>query len=250
MRRWIVRLTLLLAWPMAALAAPPTPVVVELFTSEGCSSCPPADAVLQRLEAEQPLDGIEVIAVGAHVDYWDWIGWPDRFAIPAFTELQRDYAATRGDGRVHTPQVVVNGQAMAVGSRASVLRAMVRDAATQPPKRLVLAHADGQSDVLAVRLDIPATPPGAVLRVLLVERGLSTAVRRGENAGRTLAHAPTARAAVSQPVGGAGPVTVRVPLPDGAPAIDLQRSELVAMVQQPAGRVHAVGRIPAVRPAP
>lgn len=248
MRRWILFLAMAAATPLPAAAA--TPVLVELFTSEGCSSCPPADAVLQRLAAEQPLDGIEVIAVGAHVDYWDWIGWPDRFAIPAFTELQRDYAATRGDGRVHTPQVVVNGQAMAVGSRASVLRALVRDAATRPLERLALAHADGQGDALAVRVDMPAAPPGAVLRVLLVERGLTTDVRRGENAGRTLAHAPTARAAVSQPVGPAGPVTVRVPLPDGAPAVDLQRSDLVAVLQQPAGRVHAVGRIPAERPAP
>lgn len=229
----------------AANADQPVPVLVELFTSEGCSSCPPADAALLKLAEQQPLDGIELIAVGEHVDYWDYLGWPDRFATAEYSQLQRDYARTRRDGRVHTPQVVVNGQAMAVGNRASTVQALARRAAQRPPQRLDVSLAKGTAENLTVQVTLSESAPGSELRLLLVERGLNTAVRHGENAGRTLAHAPTARSVVTQSISHSGTYSLQLPLPASAPRVDIRNSEVVAVLQQPAGAVLALGRVPA-----
>ncbi|MBC8645642.1 MAG: DUF1223 domain-containing protein, partial [Thermoanaerobaculia bacterium] len=95
-----------------------TPVVVELFTSEGCSSCPAADALLARLVATQPVAGAEVVALSEHVDYWNRLGWADPFASKQFSQRQGDYAAASRQSRVYTPQMVVDGGAEFVGSDA------------------------------------------------------------------------------------------------------------------------------------
>lgn len=244
MRRLTILLAMTIFAPLAT-AAQPAPVLVELFTSEGCSSCPPADAALLRLAEQQPLDGIEIIAVGEHVDYWDYLGWPDRFATAEFSELQRNYARTRRDGRVHTPQIVVNGDAMAVGNRESVVKALARRAAQDAPQWLDVSLLESTDDAVSVQVDVPAPETGSVLRVLLVERGLSTAVRNGENAGRKLAHAPTARVVEAQPISRSGQYAVQVPLPAKVPQIDLSETDVVAVLQRPAGTVSGVGRVAA-----
>lgn len=110
-------MTLRLAVLLVALAAgaarqpPRVPVLVELFTSEGCSTCPAADALLADLQREQPIDGVEVIPVGLHVDYFDGRGWKDAFGSDAFTRRQRDYSAIFGPDTMYTPQIVVDGRA-------------------------------------------------------------------------------------------------------------------------------------------
>jgi len=106
----------------ATRAAQPTAVLVELFTSEGCSDCPPADVVLARLVAEQPIAGAEVIALGEHVDYWDRLGWKDRFSSAALTNRQQVYAARFNLDSVYTPQMVVDGRAQFVGSDGHAAR--------------------------------------------------------------------------------------------------------------------------------
>lgn len=106
-----------LAFVPAALAIDgPVPVIVELFTSEGCSSCPSADRLLARLEQMQPVPGAQVIAVEEHVDYWNQLGWADPFSSPQYRARQNDYALAFHAGDIYTPQMVVNGQAAFVGT--------------------------------------------------------------------------------------------------------------------------------------
>lgn len=178
---------------------PRTIVIAELFTSEGCSSCPPADALLRRLVADQPLDGIDVVALGNHVDYWDRLGWRDPFSSAIFSQRQSRYSAQvfRSDS-IYTPQVVVDGTLESVGSdEASVRKNIIR--AAREPKAVVdvsaLPEADGSVRV-HVRVQVPdrvrRTGP-ADLVVAVTEDGLVTQVQRGENGGRTLAHSAVVR---------------------------------------------------------
>src|SRR5712692_11371016 len=113
-------------------AAQPTPILVELFTSEGCSDCPPADGVLEQLIATQPVAGAEVIGLGQHVDYWDQLGWKDRFSSAALTNRQHVYGAHFGLDSVYTPQMVVDGRAQLVGSDGNAARKAIGHAVTAP----------------------------------------------------------------------------------------------------------------------
>src|SRR5262245_49245421 len=109
-----------------------SPVIVELFTSEGCSSCPPADAVLMQLQKDQPVAGAEVIALSEHVDYWNYIGWSDPFSSAAFSARQETYAQAFKRESVYTPQIVVDGQAEVVGSNINKVREAIGNAARLP----------------------------------------------------------------------------------------------------------------------
>src|SRR6266478_7349583 len=113
------------------------PVVLELFTSEGCSSCPPADALLARLEEQQPVAGAEIIALEEHVDYWDHQGWVDPFSSEQWTLRQQGYASTFSDHGVYTPELVVNGRTGFVGSREREARRNISEAASQPQSEVV-----------------------------------------------------------------------------------------------------------------
>jgi hypothetical protein len=128
MRRAAIVVVIFVVMRAAHAAAPqhPSPVIVELFTSEGCSSCPAADALLLRL-VEQPIDGVQTIVLGEHVDYWDRLGWKDRFSSPAFTRRQEVYANRFNLDSAYTPQVVVDGRSELVGSdRTALQRAIQR----------------------------------------------------------------------------------------------------------------------------
>ena len=171
------------------------PVLVELFTSEGCSSCPPADALLAKLMAEQPVAGAQIIALSLHVDYWDHQGWKDPFASRAFTARQQGYARIFGEQRVYTPQVVIDGRAELTGSDERGVLDGVRGALGR--RRLPL-RLDASASKASVRLslDLPAAPADAEsidVIVALTEDGLSSVVKRGENGGRTLVHAAVVR---------------------------------------------------------
>jgi hypothetical protein len=163
-----------------------TPAVIELFTSQGCSSCPPADALLGEL-AEKP----DFVALSFSVDYWDYLGWHDTLASPSNSERQRNYAKARGDGRVYTPQMVVDGVAHVNGGDEAALKAAVATA----EKRLahvkvpIAMHADG--DTLVV--DVGAAPEGSDKRGATVWLAVAKEVEkveiaRGENRGRDLSY--------------------------------------------------------------
>jgi len=167
------------------------PVVVELFSSEGCSSCPPADIVLRDLARHREQGQAEIIAIEAHVDYWNGLGWADPFSSPAWSARQRVYSAAMGNRSVYTPQAVIDGRADRLGSdREGVLEA-IAEAAKRPKARIALSR-----EQATIRVSISSLPsPHAEAQVLLgmTEEGLATAVLRGENAGATVVHGPVLR---------------------------------------------------------
>jgi hypothetical protein len=168
----------------------PAPVIVELFTSEGCSSCPPADLLLSHLQKAQPAPGAQVIPLSEHVDYWNQLGWTDLFSSPGFSERQRQYATVlQGDG-VYTPQMVVDGAAGFVGSDSQkALRAIAEAAKTQ--KAGVSLSCGGNPSSLIVRID--SVPGDSDVVLAITENGLQSNVTRGENRGRVMAHAGVTR---------------------------------------------------------
>jgi hypothetical protein len=175
-------------------AASPTPVVLELFTSEGCSSCPPADALLRRVAATQPFDGVQLIALGEHVDYWDDLGWRDRFAAPEFTARQRDYARRAfRSGTIYTPQIVIDGAYDAPGSDPVAVHRAVEHARKSAKATVRATLGAPSAAAVPIRVDVAlgaARTLGATADVLVatVEDDLTTQVLRGENSGRTLDH--------------------------------------------------------------
>jgi hypothetical protein len=238
MRR-VVALALFVVLVRAAHAtAPPmvTPVVVELFTSEGCESCPPADALLQKLVDAQPIDGIEIVPLGEHVDYWDRLGWKDRFSSAALTARQQQYADRMNLASIYTPQIVVDGRAELVGSDADAARRTLERARKAAHGTLRLTVEDRGARTVAVAVDVSELPPSrgdhADIVVAITENGLRSNVTRGENRGRVLAHA-----AVVRSLGTIGEATTdrastaRAEIPIAA---DWQRAQLkvVAFVQE------------------
>jgi hypothetical protein len=179
-RHLIAAATLALSWATASAPAlaQGRPVVVELFTSQGCSSCPPADAVLAELATNK-----DVLALGFHVDYWDRLGWKDPFSTPGATSRQNEYAAQFGRKEVFTPQIVIDGQRQAVGSnRGAVLQAIAQSkAALAEPASIapITFAADGRS------VSIGAGAGRGKVLVIRYVRNRATQVQRGENAGKT-----------------------------------------------------------------
>src|SRR5215510_3966440 len=139
-------------------AAPPVPILVELFTSEGCSDCPPADAVLEKLIATQPVAGADVIGLGEHVDYWDELGWKDRFSSAALTNRQHVYGASFALESVYTPQMIVDGRAQLVGSDGSAARKAIERAAAAPHGSVTIAvEPAARAVAVSVTASTPAT---------------------------------------------------------------------------------------------
>jgi hypothetical protein len=179
----------------AAMGAERGAVVVELFTSEGCSSCPPADQLLAELAAEPPFAGVEIVPLGFHVDYWDHLGWRDRFSSPQATERQRRYARVRGESTVYTPQMVVNGTLGFIGSDRDEALEAISTAAREKLPTLALRITEATStSQLTVQIGVEApAKEHADLVLFLTEDGLSSVVKRGENSGRILSHAAVVR---------------------------------------------------------
>ncbi len=163
--------------------------LVELFTSEGCSSCPPADRLLAHLAAEARDSGDPVFTLSFHVDYWNYLGWADPYSDPALSARQRAYSQALGE-TVYTPQMIVNGQRAFVGSNAATARRVLAKALQQPASVTLAVGVSPVTaeGVLLVSYAAPDLPADAVVHLAVVERGLSQRVTRGENTGRTLGH--------------------------------------------------------------
>ena len=180
-------------------AAGSVPVVVELFTSEGCSSCPPADALLARLESQQPIPRTQVIALEEHVDYWNGDGWTDPFSGREWTARQEEYAYTLKNRNPYTPQMVIDGHTELVGNREGAARQVIAAAGTQAKTHVSVAvspAAKAGSEQATVSVDPITAPSGgdkSDIWLAVTESGLHSAVNAGENAGSDLHHASVVR---------------------------------------------------------
>ncbi|MGZ2257590.1 DUF1223 domain-containing protein [Roseobacter sp. A03A-229] len=171
-------------WLMAApVFAQESPVVVELFTSQGCSSCPPADELMHAL-AERD----DVIALALHVDYWDYIGWKDEFADPRNAERQRAYARTAGRRSIYTPEMIVNGLTDIVGARPMEISKAISEHKEKAP--VVALSLSRQGDEVVIDAKLLSSAKGAmVVQMLRYVPEREARITRGENAGRTITYA-------------------------------------------------------------
>ena len=208
------------ATTLAAPAQSQSTTVVELYTSQGCSSCPPADAMLHEL-AEQK----GVIALALHVDYWDYIGWKDEFARPAHTVRQKAYARVAGSRTIYTPQMVIGGVDHVIGTRPEQVAAALAEHMMKTAPVEIEATRSGNSATITLR---PLEPLSGEMVVQLVTYNPSAtvSVRRGENAGRELEYTNivTSWTAVDAWNGGA-PVELTAEIPNDDPAVIIVQFE-------------------------
>jgi hypothetical protein len=226
----LIAATLLGAWAGLA-AAEEQPVVVELFTSQGCSSCPSADAMMQEIAA---MDG--VIALSLHVDYWDYIGWPDSFAQPGFTRRQKDYAHAARERMIYTPQVIVNGQDRVIGNDAmAVMERLAARKGAETPVTLELTR-DGDSLVVEARAEAPVEP--LLIHLVRYSPSESVDITGGENDGLSMNYSNVVTSwEVLGAWSGEEPLTMRLPAPGAEPAV-------VLLQEQGPGRIMAAERVP------
>ncbi len=166
------------------------PVLVELFTSEGCSSCPPADRVLAQLEKNQTNSDAEIITLALHVDYWNYLGWRDEFSSAAYSGRQNGYAEKFKLNSIYTPQMVVDGQTQFVGSNLETANKAISDSAKNAKANIEISNAN---DKLKVKISEIPPHDDAYVWVAIAEDNLKTGVKRGENSGKTLEHVSVVR---------------------------------------------------------
>lgn len=175
------------------------PVIVELFTSEGCSSCPPADALLARMERTQPVAGVRIVALEEHVDYWNQLGWNDPFSSPQYRARQNDYAVFARTDNIYTPQIVVSGQAAFVGDDAHRAYQEIGLAAQSQTISVDLKATPNSRSADLMDLSVQVSNPksakahAANLYLAVTETDLAMNVPSGENAGRMLRHSAVVR---------------------------------------------------------
>jgi hypothetical protein len=222
--------------PAPSIAAGPAPVVVELFTSQGCNSCPPADAVLGELARQEG-----VLPLSFHVTYWDRLGWPDSFGLQASTRRQEAYAQHLGLSGLYTPQMVIGGRIDAVGSqRRRVLKA-IELLRSHPEPGPAIAIRDG-------RLELEASAEGPCnLWLMAFDRVHDVAIERGENRGRTIRYQNVVRAILDLGTWDGGATSLPLPL---AQLAAQERDAVAVLVQRQAdGAILAAQRVD-LRPSP
>jgi len=227
----LVTFLLLICLGATAESAAPTPIVVELFTSEGCSSCPPADALLRKLDSSQPIAGAQLIVLEEHVDYWDDLGWKDPFSSRDWTLRQTEYAQRLNVRAPYTPQMVVNGGVELLGSdsaRAGKVFDQERSLTVVPIHITDVRIEGGKVHAHVATGEVPAK---AEVFVALALDHADTEVKRGENGGRHLEHVN-----VLQNLSSAGKVqkgqsfSKDVVVSAGKPGITYR---LIALIQEP-----------------
>ena len=173
-------------------------VLVELFTSEGCSSCPPADALLRQIDGKYTESGLLIVGVSEHVTYWNHLGWSDPYSAPAYTERQDAYGRKFHLDSVYTPQMVINGEEQILGSNSLALVDALRKSKQDPEISLHITsvQVSGKSLDASFSADGTMPPHGVEVYAIVADNSASSDVRAGENAGHTLVHASVARTIV------------------------------------------------------
>jgi hypothetical protein len=170
-----------------------TPVLVELFTSEGCSDCPPADALLAKLDREQPINGAQAIVLSEHVDYWNHLGWSDPYSSVLFSRRQEEYGDRFRLSSIYTPQMVVNGSREFVGSDARQASAAISDAAHHGALPLEITALSPTARSLRFHVKSGAVTNDADLYAVIALESATSSVQGGENSGRSLSHVAVVR---------------------------------------------------------
>jgi hypothetical protein len=221
-----------------------TPVLLELFTSEGCSSCPPADQLLENLDRQQPVLGAELVVLSEHVDYWNHLGWSDPYSLPLFSTRQQTYDQRLSTTEVYTPQLVIDGAIETLGSdRTAVLKAVARS--LRRPKTMLAVSATKLSNEAMIHVSAPASgrlTDKGTLSIILAMDSARSSVTRGENKGRSLNHVAVAYSVltvreVSSDAGISRDVKVS-PKP-GAPS---GATRVIAVLQDKNGEVEGVSQ--------
>lgn len=175
------------------------PVIVELFTSQGCSSCPSADANLTAILEKAAHDGNPVIGLSFHVDYWNYIGWKDPYSNKAFTARQRAYAEVMNLSSVYTPQMVINGAYELIGSdRRQSADAITKAAEQKPVYQIQITNYERKDGVVRFHYVLDKASQGELINIAIVERSVENYVPRGENTGRKLHHDNVVRTFITQ----------------------------------------------------
>lgn len=242
----------LLAMPFACLVAAPgwtqQPVVVELFTSEGCSSCPPADAIIIKLSHQRDTSIANLILLEEHVEYWNGQGWTDRFSAPDYTQRQYTYVRQLRLATAYTPQIVIDGHLQASGNSPAAVQQLILEAAKAPKPAAVSLHLVSP-EKLQVTVDDPSHSRLQVL-FAVTEDDLATKVRGGENGGRTLTHSAVVREIHSLGTTSNSKFEKTVALPNKS---DWKKEDLraVVLVQDPkSGVILGAATIPYVESQP
>src|SRR5271170_5531796 len=192
-----------------APANPAQPVLVELFTSEGCSSCPPADRLLMELDRQQPVPGANIVVLSEHVDYWNSLGWRDPYSSHQWSERQDDYGRRFGLDGVYTPQMVIDGAREVNGSDSRAVLAAVERSAGSAQLPLGISNVIRTGGTLQIEFTAGASE-GAAIYAVLADDSDRSSVERGENAGRTLEHVAVARSLIRVAELGQAPVNKKI----------------------------------------
>jgi hypothetical protein len=213
--------------------------VLELFTSEGCSSCPPADELLARIQTEAA--GKNVYLLAYHVDYWDRQGWKDAFSNADYSRRQAQYGSWLNTPQIYTPQLIVNGQSEFVGSDEAAIRyAILEQLVINTPVTLILkAHRDGEK--LVIQYQSTGTKKGNDLLIAIIQKEAQSNVTRGENTGRSLSHVQIVSKLQVEPLSTTGNGNTIITLPKG---FDTKNWEIVGLIQD-----HRNGKISAASKA-
>ncbi|MFI5138519.1 MAG: DUF1223 domain-containing protein [Sphingobacteriales bacterium] len=212
--------------------------VVELFTSEGCSSCPPADELVAKIEKESKDQPVYILAY--HVDYWNRLGWKDVFSSADFSKRQNDYARYLKLQSIYTPQIVVNGKTEFVGSEEGTLRNAIKSSLQKPsPNQLTLNVQSIDKGMAKIKYNTEGADKNTMLQIAILQKNAQTRVGRGENSGRTLSHVQIVRNLQSVPLSGSMG-TINAALPNG---FDTKGWEIIVFLQNTAdGAITAAAR--------